>query len=773
MKNILVISVFLLTVSSLFAQSNQRFVVFEHFTNTTCPACGNKNPEFFEDIYEPYLDDLIHVEFHHNAPVEDLDPFNLFNQAETEERFLYYGSPGQPRMFMNGTMVPVQTGQPLVPVNTFTAELGQTSPIAVEVSEVSNGLMRNVTVEVHTLAPVANVANLVLRVGVVEKYILYPTYFESEFHNVFREWLNGSDGTDYLPAPVGSSLTFNFSYTLDPQWQSDEIYTIAYVQDNTTKEIINGGKSLGPGSTPALNAGLLSSQDILCPGDMAMLEIQASGGCPPYTYEWSDDMGTVLGLSPTLSTPQAGTYTMNLSDNCGGFVTTMYDIEETPPMQIVSNILPETDNDSNGSIEIIINGGTAPYTYIWSTGASEVFYENLSSGVYNLTIVDDNGCSLSQSITVPQLTNTLSLSYTSTPACLGLDNGTVDIDVQGGNPPYAYNWANGYSGASLSGLAPGNYIVVITDGNGFEVFEIINISEITYSSTISTTADVNGDSNGSANIFINSAYPFQIIDDQGTEISDFDNLEAGDYSYFIDFGNGCTEELNFSIDELNYEFQISDNLCFGDMTGEIAVINYEPSDMVITWFDGSNNNVVSGLNSGNYCVAISNGTGTTMSECLDISSPALLSISETIIADSGTGDGSISILASGGVPPYSYSWSTGENSEELASLSAGSYELILSDSNGCSITESFTIDASTGLVSSEPNITIYPNPSSEIIKVESNEAISEIKILDAQGRVHYSNSTLSDIDISDWNNGVYLINIQTIRRNHLHKLVKH
>lgn len=773
MKKLYLLLVLSIYTLSMFAQSNQRFVLFEHFTNTTCPACGNKNPVFFDEIYEPYIDDIIHVEFHHNYPVMDLDPFNLFNQSENNERFQYYGSPGQPRMVMNGSLIPVQTGQPLVPVNTFLSELGQTSPLAIEVSEVTNGVMRDVTVEVHTLNPGLVSTDLVLRVGVVEKYILFPTYFENEFHNVFRQWLNSSDGTDYTPAAMGSSMVFNFSYMLDPSWQADEIYTIAYIQDNTTKEVINGGKSIGPGTPPALNIGTLNQSDILCPGDDGFIEVQAAGGCPPYTFEWIDGFGNIVGSSSSIMVDQAGEYTLNTTDNCGGLSTSTYIVNQVPEMSITGTILPETDNDMNGSIDIAIAGGTAPYSYIWNNGDNTATLENLNSGVYLLTIVDDNGCAVSQSFTVPQLSNTLSISYQSAPSCLGQDNGTASITVQGGNMPYTYEWSNGSNGQSESGLAPGNYIVIITDANGFDAVEIVLIEEITYSSNITTTSDINGSSNGSVSIGINSSSSYIIVDAQGNEQMSFENLPSGDYTYFLDFGNGCIDELAFSIDVLNYTIVSTSNPCAGETLGQIGLEGLEPDNLSINWSTGSGASSINNLADGNYCVVISNGAGTTVSECIDISSPDPITLSAEIIADDGSGGGSISIEATGGNgSEYFYSWSNGEESDEITGLSQGSYTVTVTDINGCSQSETFTIDAISGLSTYTVDIDIYPNPSSDYISIDASEVVLAVQIIDAQGRYLSSSNAIHNIDISKLNIGIYMVHIQTVSGTYLHRIVK-
>lgn len=754
------------------AQDNQRFIVMEHFTNTTCPACGNRNPVFFNDVLFPYEENIIHVEFHHNLPVPDLDPFQLFNPAENNERFEYYNSPGQPRMVMNGSLIPVMSGQPLVPLPTFTAELGQTSPIAVEVSEVANGNMRDVIVEIHTLIPNAPVGDLVVRVGVVEKYILFPTYFESEFHNVFRQWLNTSDGTAYTPAATGSSVSFSFSYALDPSWQPNEIYTIAYVQDNITKEVINGGSSLNADTPPALNIGTLTATNIECPGDLANIQIQISGGCPPYSVNWTNSAGMLVGTLSGIAINSADEYTATVTDDCGGLVSNDYIVTETPGMSITETIIAETMNDMNGSISLVVSGGTAPYNFIWSNGATDPANTGLTSGVYELTIVDANGCYIDESFIVQQLNNTLNISSTSTPSCLGQSTGSLSIDIQGGTAPYTATWSNGLTGLNQNNLDPGNYIIVIEDAYGFSEVEIATIEEISYTANISAMPDVNGSSNGSVTLNIQSDFTYMIVDAAGSEVTSFNNLSAGDYNYFVDFGNGCQQELTFSISEFNYDVTVVDNTCFGESNGSIVLENVTPSDLSISWTTGSNSNSVENLAAGNYCFVISDGMGTSLSECYDISEPTELAADAVIMNDDGSGTGAISLSVTNGTAPYTYSWTHGDTASSITNLSAGAYGVTITDANGCSISETYTVSTASTVTEIDFSFSLVPNPSTSEVKIECNSPKYNISIYDNLGKEMMSGNNIINLDVTKWNNGLYIVHIQTDSGSYLHKLIK-
>jgi len=109
-----------------------------------------------------------------------------------------------------------------------------------------------------------------------------------------------------------------------------------------------------------------------------------------------------------------------------------------------------------------VTGGWEPYTYIWNTGATTADLYNLGAGTYSVTVMDVDGALNMGSITLtgPAM---LSGSFQSGNGCT--NNGSATINVAGGVPPYNYNWGNGVTGQTQTGLANGNYCVTVTDVN--------------------------------------------------------------------------------------------------------------------------------------------------------------------------------------------------------------------------------------------------------------------------------------------------------------------
>ena len=132
---------------------------------------------------------------------------------------------------------------------------------------------------------------------------------------------------------------------------------------------------------------------------------------------------------------------------------------------------------NNGSIDIDIAGGVSPYSYAWSDGNSAKDRNNLSSGGYSLTVTDAGGCESSASYTINQ-PNELSLAFTTTDASApGMNDGSIDLQVNGGTGPYIYLWSHGPNTADVGGLSQGDYTVTVTDSNGCQISETASIEE--------------------------------------------------------------------------------------------------------------------------------------------------------------------------------------------------------------------------------------------------------------------------------------------------------
>ena len=193
-------------------------------------------------------------------------------------------------------------------------------------------------------------------------------------------------------------------------------------------------------------------------GNNGTINITVTGGTLPYTYNWSNG-ATIEDLSG-LST---GFYTVTVHDalNASGFKQ----CHVTTGVKIIGNIVASSVcfGNCNGSLNLTITNGNAPFQFLWNTGATTEDISGLCAGIYGVDVTDANGCPkliTSQIIANPAITVS---SANVNPTCHGLCNGTISLTVTGGTPPFTYTWNNGSTTSSLTGLCDGQYCVTVTD----------------------------------------------------------------------------------------------------------------------------------------------------------------------------------------------------------------------------------------------------------------------------------------------------------------------
>jgi len=228
----------------LMAQA-KKYVIFEHFTQASCGPCAQQNP-YMEATLDANVGRVHQISYHTSWP--GVDPMNAYNPTQVADRVGYYGVSGVPDVFGLGNQY---HGSPTGVTQTLVDNLAsEAAPIRIILKETSNGTVRTVKIKVFTVGTVPS-ANYKVRVAVNEKMVNYVTppgsNGEKNFPDVFRKMLPGTAGDPYTPAAVGDSVTFTYTYNLDlTHWDTTKIYTCAFIQNETTKEIINSGSTLDP-----------------------------------------------------------------------------------------------------------------------------------------------------------------------------------------------------------------------------------------------------------------------------------------------------------------------------------------------------------------------------------------------------------------------------------------------------------------------------------------------------------------------------------------------
>ena len=246
----------------------------------------------------------------------------------------------------------------------------------------------------------------------------------------------------------------------------------------------------------------------------------------------------------------------------------------------------------------------------------------------------------------------VSLSLTGTdPLCNGGTDGSVSATIQNAAAPIQYLWSNGATTASLSGVGAGTYSLTITDANNCSETSSVTLGEPTALTSSSSAATFNGDWNVSCN---GAADGSATVNAQGG---------TGSYTYL--------------------------------------------------WSNGATTATATGLTAGTYTVVVTDDNGCTSSSVVMLSEPTVLSSSSSAtqynggwnVSCNGASDGSATVNAQGGTAPYSYSWSNGATTATATGLSAGTYEVTVTDANGCTSNSSISLSEPSMM---ESSVTVTP-----------------------------------------------------------------
>jgi gliding motility-associated-like protein len=469
-----------------------------------------------------------------------------------------------------------------------------------------------------------------------------------------------------------------------------------------TVEVRDGNNCILPLSItltePPLLTATANSSPALCNGTATgQATANPTGGTAPYSYLWDNNETTVTatGLS-------AGTHSVTITDANGCQITAATLVTE-PSLLTASTsfVSPSCFGSADAVATVLATGGTAPYSYAWSTGSGSASALGLPAGVFFVSVTDANGCSVSSVVTVTEpavLTLTLSASNL---ICANNNGGQISASPSGGTAPYSYLWNNGQTTATATGLAAGTYTVFVTDARGCQTNGQSSLSQpvalnITLDSVRNASCD--GSANGSAFVSAQGGIaPYTYLWSDGQTTAAATGLASGTYSLTVTDANGCANVLTASVtDPVALQIvQITNTAvsCRGGNDGSAAaVVNGGVSPYNFFWSNGQTGQISTGLAAGAYQLTVTDRNACVATQSFVITEPistllGLINSSDALCT--GSPSGQLTAVITGGTPApagdYSYQWSNGESTAILANLVPGVYSLTVTDANGCSI----------------------------------------------------------------------------------------
>ena len=432
------------------------------------------------------------------------------------------------------------------------------------------------------------------------------------------------------------------------------------------------------------------------------------GGEAPYAYQLGE--GAVQD-SPVFDNLPAGVYDLTMIDVDGNSLEVEGLVVSAPAPLTLSADVDLT------SIALSASGGTPPYSYSidgGSTFVTDPVFTGLSNGTYTLVVQDANGCAIAGqalvNVLVDAAIDVLDVS------CAGAGDGVLTVSgVQGGEPPFSYSLNGGdeQSDSVFDNLAAGTYSIQITDANGSVLTpEDVLVLE---PSLLELNIDVDGpflalQATGGTPPYIYSIDGGATFMDSG----DFADLDNGEYEVVVQDANGCTFNTTAVINIIvNVNLDVSNLSCAGSADGSIEVLEVTGGNPSYTYqLNGGafvEDPFFDGLSAGTYELNIMDSEGFIFVSSIELLEPAALEAIIAVIEDS------ISIEASGGTLPYSYSIDDGVTFSELpifSELPNGEYSVLVRDANGClSVLQIVTVMVS-GIRDFPDNwvVRLLPNP---------------------------------------------------------------
>ncbi len=497
-----------------------------------------------------------------------------------------------------------------------------------------------------------------------------PYCFGEATGNIFADVTGGLEPYTYSWAPGGATTNPLSNIT-------NGIYTLTVTDMGGCTLVLKDTLNAPP---QLLTPITLLNQVTCSGGSNGAAYVVPTGGISPYLVDQFWVGPNVLNpFSDTLKDASPGTYVVTAIDFNGCSATSSIEIIE--PTNVISAGIAVLQNidcagNSNGILDASATGGTAPYTYQWTSGPATKTYSNIPSAIYEVVVKDANNCTASSMIDLSAPSNLgVIISVTSGVTCNGLSNASIKANVIGGTPfsgstpginDYFYSWFSPISStvATATGLSAGTYSLIVTDAKGCTIADskVVNQPNI-YATTVNTVVCNNFTVPGTS-IVINS---------------------TSSYIHIYNTILGCDSTVTF-------------NITVNSNTGSSSHTFCQGSNFTLP---GITNNITS---DGIYTVSFTNSKGCDSIHSYNVKGSYALMLAPIVTEPRCYGDyGSVALNPSGGIGTLTINPTTTTN------LSPGQYSYSVTDSFGCMLNVAVQIAGPSAPVTISSISTVAPS----------------------------------------------------------------
>lgn len=530
------------------------------------------------------------------------------------------------------------------------------------------------------------------------------------------KFIGGNPNYNYTILPSGTNGVMSFENT---DVQLNNLAAGTYTINVTDANGNTASKVIEVSDGPSIDFGIEASDPTCFAGINGKLKItNLTGGVPDYKIKWSNNVANVDSIKKL----PGGTYFVTIEDSNGCKATQQVVIGKNPLK--LESMVTDTATCSNlqdGTIVLKGKGGTAgmpddTYSFKWKNPSKKDNNVNVStntnigSGWVQITLTDDNGCTIRDSVFMP-IKKVVLIDYEIDKG--PCDSGPGSITVKGGTSDnscsnYSFKWSpNAGVTTSLpaestaTNLDQGLYSVTVTDCDGCAVAANISLNLIDPLKVVGLPSFDCGKGTGCLNLFAqpNAAGPFTFAWEDGSDKSTNCDLAPGDYIVTVTGNNGCFVVDTFTIVENFYAIDAinkKDESCAGAMDGEIQLVaggnptfSWEGPNGIIP----GNQSTISSLGAGKYYFTVTDAqSNCTIVDSVDILAAEAILVGKNItpISCNGEKDGAIDLTISGGtaINGYNITWKNLANTTStINNLGTGTYYAFISDDNNCMVSD--------------------------------------------------------------------------------------
>lgn len=414
-----------------------------------------------------------------------------------------------------------------------------------------------------------------------------------------------------------------------------------------------------------------------------------------YDFLWSNG-----NTNEDLVDVPGGNYSVTVTGTNGCTATGAVGIPNQQTVFTLSaSVVPNTSCvTNNGAIDLDV-APAGNYSYLWSNGAVSQDLQNIPAGSYTVTVTEGISCDTSMAFEVQDDSGAPVLSLDSSPSLCGENNGsaTMTVSAQGG---YEVLWSTGDTTEILQALDPGGYSVTVTGENGCMSTDSVTVADQLVSFSVDGTIVPNtscAGGNGSIDLALSMPGNYSFLWSNGDTTQHLQNLDPGGYAVTVTLGVTCDFTTSYEVPDSSASPVLSSEvipaIC-GQSNGEINLNVFPETGNTFLWSNGATTEDLQNIPPGIYSVVCSGANGCPAADTLNVPNTnneitlSLTSAANTsCVTPNGTVD--LTVTPAGG---YTFLWSNGVLTEDLAGVSAGDYAVTVTDLFGCSDSVSVAIE---------------------------------------------------------------------------------